>query len=155
MARLYGRAYQGERCHDTTPCGHWESLTILGSVRLDGATEYVVFEGAVDRKMFDEYIKEFLAPTLRPGDIVIMDNLKVHKSEFAKQIVADRQASLLFLPPYSPDYNPIEKMWSKVKQILRGIKARTNEELFAGVGKALDLVSADDAEGWFASCGYI
>jgi transposase len=155
MTRLYGRAYQGERCHGTAPCGHWESLTILGSVRLDGSTECVVFEGAVDRNMFDEYIKEFLAPTLRPGDIVIMDNLKAHKSELAKQIVADRQASILFLPPYSPDYNPIEKMWSKVKQILRGIKARTNEELFVGVGKALDLVSADDAEGWFASCGYV
>jgi len=155
MTRLYGRAYRGARCHDTAPCGHWESLTLLGSVRLDGTTESVVFEGAVDRKMFDEYIKEFLAPTLRPGDIVIMDNLRAHKSELAKQIVENCQASILFLPPYSPDLNPIEKMWSKIKQILRGIKARTDEDLFDGVGKALDRVSAADAEGWFASCGYI
>jgi transposase len=114
-----------------------------------------VFEGAVDRKMFDEYIKEMLAPTLRPGDIVILDNLKAHKSEVAQKLVAARGASILFLPAYSPDLNPVEKMWSKVKQVLRGIKARTNEELFAGTGKALDLVSAGDAEGWFASCGYI
>ena len=155
MTRLYGRAYRGARCHDTAPCGHWESLTILGSVRLDGTTESIVFEGAVDRKMFDEYIKEFLAPTLRPGDIVIMDNLKTHKSELAKQIVAARQASILFLPAYSPDLNPIEKMWSKIKQILRGIKARTNEDLLASVGKALDRVSAADAKGWFTSCRYI
>ena len=155
MTRLYGRAYQGERCYDTAPCGHWESFTILGSVRLDGSTESVVFEGAVDRKIFDEYIKEFLAPTLRPGDIIIMDNLKAHKSELAKQIVETCQASILFLPAYSPDLNPIEKMWSKIKQILRGIKARTDDELLAGVGKALDRVSVADAEGWFTSCGYI
>ena len=154
MTRLYGRAYQGSRCHDTAPYGNWESLTILSSVRLDGTTESVVFEGSVDRKMFDEYIKRILAPTLRPGDIVIMDNLSAHKSELARRIVADHQASIHYLPAYSPDLNPIEKMWSKVKQILRGIKARTDEELFTGVGKALDLVSATDAEGWFTSCGY-
>lgn len=155
MTRLYGRAYQGSRCHDTTPCGHWESLTILASVRLDGTTEGVVFEGAVDRKMFDEYIKEILAPTLRPGDIVIMDNLSAHKSAFAQAIVAARQASIRYLPAYSPDLNPIEKMWSKVKQILKGIKPRNHEELFVGTGNALNLVSASDAEGWFASCGYV
>ena len=155
MTRLYGRAYKGERCHDTVPCGHWESLTILGSIRLDGTTECIMFEGAVDRKMFDEYIKKMLAPTLRPGDIVILDNLKVHKSEVAQKLVAARGASMLFLPAYSPDLNPIEKMWNKVKQILRGIKARTDEELFVGTGRALDLVSAADAEGWFASCGYV
>jgi len=155
MTRLYGRAYQGSRCYDTAPYGNWESLTILASVRLDGTTESVVFEGAVDRKMFDEYIKEILAPTLRPGDIVIMDTLSAHTSALAREIVAARQASILYLPAYSPDLNPIEKMWSKVKHVLRGIKARNHEELFVGVGKALDLVSADDAEGWFASCGYV
>lgn len=155
MTRLYGRALHGERCHDSAPNGHWEAVTVLSSIRLDGATECIVFEGAVDRKMFDEYVKTILAPSLRPGDIVIMDNLSAHKSQDAYDAIKRRQAECLFLPAYSPDLNPIEKMWSKVKQILRGIKARTHEDLFAGVGKALDNVSANDARGWFKSCGYI
>ena len=155
MTRLYGRAFQGERCHDSAPNGHWEALTVLSSIRLDGATECIVFEGAVDRKMFDEYVKTVLAPSLRPGDIVIMDNLSVHKSQDAYDAIKKKQAECLFLPAYSPDLNPIEKMWSKVKQILRGIKARTYEDLFAGVGKALDCVSENDAQGWFKSCGYV
>jgi transposase len=155
MIRLYGRAIKGERCHDKTPGGKWESETVLSSIRLDGQTESLMFEGAVDRQMFDAYIKQILAPSLRPGDIVIMDNLKAHKSQAAQKIVESLSASYVFLPAYSPDLNPIEKMWSKVKQILRGMKARANEELFAAVGKALSMVTADDAKGWFKSCGYI
>ena len=155
MTRLYGRALQGERCHDSAPNGHWETVTVLSSIRLDGATECIVFEGAVDRKMFDEYVQNILAPSLRPGDIVIMDNLSAHKSQGAYNAIKEMCAECLFLPAYSPDLNPIEKMWSKVKQILRGIKARTHEDLFAGVGKALDCVSVSDAQGWFKSCGYI
>ena len=125
MTRLYGRAHGGERCLDSAPCGHWETVTILSSIRLDGSTQSLVFEGAVDRKMFDAYIKEVLAPTLCPGDVVIMDNLNAHKSQEAYDEIRKRQAEVLFLPAYSPDFNPIEKMWSKVKQVLRGIKART------------------------------
>ena len=155
MTRLYGRAYKGSRCHDATPCGHWDTVTILSSVRLDGTTESILFDGAVDRKMFDEYIKEFLAPQLRPGDILIMDNLNAHKSEFAMKLVQSRQAEMVFLPAYSPDLNPIEKMWSKIKQILRGLKPRTGEELFSATGEALDMVTTSDAQGWFKSCGYI
>jgi transposase len=155
MIRLYGRAYQGQRCHDTAPCGHWESTTILSSIRLDGKTESIVFDGAVDRKMFDEYIKEVLAPTLHPGDIVVLDNLNAHKSDLAQRIIEDCQAEVRFLPPYSPDLNPIEKMWSKIKQLVRGMKPRTPDELFSSVGEALGRVSADDAQGWFNSCGYI
>ena len=154
MTRLYGRAHGGNRCLDSAPCGHWETVTILSSIRLDGKTESLVFEGAVDRKMFDAYIKEVLAPTLRPGDIVVMDNLSAHKSQEACGAIRKRQAEVLFLPAYSPDFNPIEKMWSKVKQILRGIKARTEEELFAATATALNAVTADDALGWFDSCGY-
>jgi len=154
MTRRYGRARNGNRCFDTTPCGNWETRTILSSIRLDGTTESLVFEGAVDRKMFDAYIKEFLAPILRPGDIVIMDNLKAHKSQAARDVIHMHQAEMLFLPAYSPDFNPIEKMWSKVKQLLRGIKPRTDEELFVATGIALDAISAGDALGWFNSCGY-
>ena len=155
MTRLYGRAYKGARCHDAAPCGRWETITLLSSVRLDGTTESVLFEGAVDRKMFDAYIKEVLAPQLRPGDIVIMDNLNAHKSADALKAVQLCQAEILFLPAYSPDLNLIEKMWSKVKQILRGMKPRTNEELFCSTGAALGMVTASDAQGWFESCGYI
>lgn len=104
--------------------------------------------------MFDAYITKFLAPSLRPGDIVILDNLAAHKSQESCKTIEERQAEMRFLPAYSPDLNPIEKMWNKVKQILRGIKPRTHEELFAAVGKALSLVSANDAQGWFESCGY-
>jgi transposase len=154
MTRRYGRARNGNRCFDSAPCGHWETVTILSSIRLDGTTESLVFEGAVDRKMFDAYVKEGLAPTLRPGDIVVLDNLNAHRSQKARDIIRLCQADLLFLPAYSPDFNPTEKMWSKVKQILRGIKPRTEEELFTATATALDAISAHDAQGWFNSCGY-
>jgi transposase len=155
MTRLYGRSYKGTRCHDAAPCGHWETVTILSSVRLDGTTESVLFDGATDRNMFDAYIKEILAPRLRPGDILIMDNLNAHRSETALEVVQAHQAEIKFLPAYSPDLNPIEKMWSKLKQILRGLKPRTSEELFSSTGVALSKISSDDAHGWFTACGYI
>lgn len=154
MTRLYGRAQGGQRCHDSTPCGHWETVTILSSIRLDSSTESLIFEGAVDRKMFDAYIQEVLAPTLRPGDIVVMDNLNAHKSQDAYRAIREKQAEVLFLPAYSPDLNPIEKMWSKVKQSLRGIKPRTENDLFTATGTALNTITASDAQGWFESCGY-
>lgn len=154
MTRRYGRARNGSRCLDSAPCGCWEAVTILSSIRLDGTTESLVFEGAVDREMFDAYIKEGLAPTLRPGDIVVMDNLNTHKSQEAHDTIRMHQAEVLFLPAYSPDLNPIEKMWSKVKQVLRGIKPRTEEELLAATATALDAITAHDAQGWFNSCGY-
>jgi transposase len=155
MTRLYGRAFQGSRCHALTPCGKWERTTILSSIRLDGTTESILFEGAVDRKMFDEYIKEILSPQLRPGDIVIMDNLSAHKSDIVVKTIQSLHSEVKFLPAYSPDLNPIEKMWSKLKQILRGLKPRTSEELFRDTGTALDMVTAGDAQGWFESCGYV
>ena len=155
MTRLYGRASHGKRCYDKAPDGRWETVTVLSAIRLDGETESVMFEGAVDRPMFEAYIEQILGPSLRPGDIVIMDNLRAHKSQVAQAFVAARSASYLFLPAYSPDFNPIEKMWSKIKQILRSLKARTQEELFEAVAKALSMVTADDAQGWFTSCGYI
>jgi transposase len=154
MTRRYGRARNGNRCLDSAPCGHWETVTILSSIRLDGTTESLVFEGAVDRKMFDAYIKESLAPTLRPGDIVVMDNLNAHKSQKACDVIRLHQAEVIFLPAYSPDFNPIEKMWSKMKQILRGIKPRTEEELFVATATALDAITVHNAQGWFNSCEY-
>lgn len=155
MTRLYGRALKNSRCYDSAPDGRWERQTLLSSIRENGATESIVFDGALDRKMFDEYIIKFLAPTLRAGDIVIMDNLNVHKSEKARDAITQMGATVIFLPPYSPDLNPIEKMWSKIKQILRGFKARTIEALSEGVKMALEMVTKNDAFGWFTSCGYI
>ena len=154
MTRHYGRAIGGGRCYDSSPCGHWKNITILSSIRLDGTTESVVFDGSLNRAMFNEYIKKILSPSLRSGDIVIMDNLSTHKSEVAFDAIKEKYADVLFLPAYSPDLNPIEKMWSKVKQILRGIKARSYPELFDGIKKALSLVSKNDAQGWFTACGY-
>lgn len=154
MTRLRGRAYKGNRCYDAAPCGRWEATTILSSLRFDGTTQSVVFKGAVDRKMFDKYIEEILVPQLRPGDIVIMDNLNVHNSTRAEELIEACQARVEFLPAYSPDLNPIEKMWSKIKQIIRGMKPRTDEELFSATGAALGMVTQSDAQGWFESCGY-
>jgi transposase len=155
MTRLYGRASKGSRCYDKAPDRRWETVTVLSSIRLGGETESIMFDGAVDRKMFEAYIEEILIPTLRPGDIVIMDNLASHKSEKSRKLIKSKYANCLFLPAYSPDFNPIEKMWSKVKQILRGLKARTREELFDAVAKALSMVNENDARGWFKSCGYV
>ena len=128
---------------------------MLSVMRLDGPAQSVVFQGAVDRAMFDEHIKQILAPALHPGDIVVLDNLSSHKSLALQTAVAGRHAGVKFLPPYSPDLNPIEKMWSKVKQTLRGMKARADDELFSSIGKALNMVTANDAHGWVLSCGYI
>ena len=154
MTRLYGRAMHGQRCHDSTPDGRWERTTLLSAVRVNGETYSMVFDGALNSKIYDVYIEKILAPALQPGDIVIADNLNVHKSETAKKLVEKMGASYVALPPYSPDLNPIEKMWSKIKQLLRGIKARTSESLENAIATALAAISAEDAKGWFASCGY-
>ena len=113
-----------------------------------------MFAGALDRRTFAAYVKESLAPALKEGDVVVMDNLRAHKSSAAQQAIEEHGARVLFLPAYSPDLNPIEKMWSKVKQLLRGLKAWNDDELFTAIGQALDKVTASDAKGWFASCGY-
>lgn len=154
MTRLRGRSSGGSRCHASTPCGHWKTLTMLSSIRLDGSTECIVVDGAMNRAMFSAYISQILCPTIHPNDIVIMDNLSAHKNPEVAQHIKECGAELLFLPPYSPDLNPIENMWSKVKQLLRGMKMRTYDALEKGIANALDRVCASDAQGWFKSCGY-
>ena len=153
MIQYYGRAPKGERCFDSAPCGHWNTTTMLSSIRLDGNTECIVFRGALNKELFEFYVEHVLAPSLRPGYIVIMDNLRSHQSSKVIDIIHTRHAEVRFLPPYSPDFNPIEKMWSKVKQCLRILKARTEDALFEAIGTALCLVTADDAQGWFRFCG--
>lgn len=127
---------------------------MLSSIRSDGHTESIVFKGALNNEIFKSYVEKVLAPSLRPGDIVVMDNLSAHKSQKVEEIINSCHADLRFLPPYSPDLNPIEKMWSKVKQILRGLMARAEESLSVAIGLALSQVTAADARGWYGSCGY-
>jgi len=154
MTRLRGRAPRGERVHAAAPCGHWQTTTMISSIRLDGSTACMTISGATDTEVFRAYVAEVLAPTLRPGDVVVMDNLTPHKSEPTLQLIAQAGAQVLFLPAYSPDFNPIEKMWSKVKGHLRSAEARTPEDLVTAIGAALAKVTAKDALGWFVSCGY-
>jgi transposase len=154
MTRLYGRCKSGERLFDSTPHGRWETTTMIASLRLDGAAAPMVIEGATDGAVFRAYVKHVLVPTLREGDIVVLDNLSSHKAADIEEMLNAAGASLWFLPPYSPDFNPIEKMWSKVKALLRAGKARCTEDLYALVAKALKTITNSDARGWFKSCGY-
>ena len=154
MTRLRGRAPRGERVHASSPYGHWQTTTMISSIRLDGSTACMTLEGATDTEAFRAYICEVLCPTLQPGDLVVMDNLSPHKSDHTIALIAATGAEVLFLPPYSPDLNPIEKMWSKIKALLRSAEARTPADLVTAIGFALARVTPQDALGWFTSCGY-
>ena len=127
---------------------------MISSIRLDGSTACMALEGTTDTESFRAYVSEVLRPTLRLGDIVVMDNLSPHKSDPTLALITTAGAQVLFLPAYSPDLNPIEKMWSKVKALLRTAEARTTTDLVTAIGQALAQVTAQDALGWFASCGY-
>ena len=154
MTRLRGRARKGARVMGRVPQGHWCTTTLIGSIRLDGVSACMAVVGATDQEVFREYVRQVLVPTLRPRDIVVLDNLAPHKDTEALKLIEKAQAEVRFLPPYSPDLNPIEKMWSKVKEFLRSAKARTQEDLYVAIGAALQTVTRQDAEGWFRSCGY-
>jgi len=127
---------------------------MISSIRLDGSTAALAIEGATDAEVFRAYVREILCPTLRPGDIVVMDNLSAHKNDATLALIEQAGAKAAFLPAYSPDLNPIEPMWSKVKQLLRSTEARTGEALVAAIATALASVTAQDAANWFAHCGY-
>jgi transposase len=127
---------------------------MISSIRLDGSSACMTIEGATDTEVFRTYVAKVLVPTLRPGDVVVMDNLAPHKSEPTLELITRAGARVLFLPAYSPDLNPIEKMWSKVKALLRTAEARTPEDLNHAIGRALAQVTPADAFGWFTSCGY-
>ena len=127
---------------------------MISSIRLDGSTACMALEGTTDTESFRSYVSQVLVPVLKPDDIVVMDNLSPHKSDPTLALITNAGAQVLFLPAYSPDLNPIEKMWSKVKNLLRGAEARTAADLITAIGQALAQVTAQDALGWFASCGY-
>ena len=127
---------------------------MLSSIRLNGDTECLVFDGAVDKKMFKAYMEDMLLPKLFPGDTVIMDNLSVHKDSFDVNKFTSQGITIKYLPPYSPDMNPIEKMWSKVKTKLREYQATDADTLFQAIAKVFRSITASNAKGWFESCGY-
>lgn len=156
MTRLYGRALVGQRCHFAAPNGHWKTWTMLSAIRIDGPIQKatLVFEGAVNGEVFRTYVEECLAPTLRPGDVVVMDNLASHKVSGVREAIESRQATICYLPPYSPDLNPIEKMWAKVKSLIRREAARTTRTLLKAITKALRAVTNDECANYFRSCGY-
>jgi len=155
MTRLRGRTQGGQRLVDSAPAGHWATTTLLSSVRLDGSTAAMVIEGATDAEVFLQYAQQVLTPSLRPGDIVVMDNLSPHKMPAVVAAIEACGALVWFLPPYSPDLNPIEKMWSKVKAFLRKAKARTLDALINAIRDALRNVTTTDILGWFKECGYV
>jgi len=154
MTRLRGRAKKGQRIVDHTPHGHWCTTTMISSVRVDGSTACMAVDGAINADIFREYVRHVLLPSLRPGDIVVLDNLSPHKDKEAIELIRSAEAKVWFLPPYSPDFNPIEKMWSKIKEFLRSVKARTQEAVLNAIAAALKTVTTQDAIGWFQSCGY-
>lgn len=127
---------------------------MISSVRLDGSSACLTIEGATNAEVFRAYVQEVLRPTLQPGDIVILDNLSAHKDTRALAVISECGAEVRFLPAYSPDLNPIEMMWSKVKSLLRTAQARTSTDLLKAIGAALAAISAQDALGWFVACGY-
>jgi transposase len=149
MTRLYARRPDGRRIHEATPGGHWKIMTILAAMRLHGITAAMTIEEATDGDIFLAYVEQVLCPTLAAGDVVVMDNLGAHKVNGVDQLIQARGAEVLYLPPYSPDLNPIEKAWSKIKQFLRSKRPRTTEALEQNIADAIALVTAEDSQAWF------
>jgi transposase len=149
MTRRYARAPRGVRVHESTPEGNWKILTILGAMSLRGMIATMTIEAATDADIFLAYLDQILCPALRPGDVVVMDNLSSHKVAGVRERIESAAAELLYLPPYSPDLNPIEKAWAKLKQLLRSAKARTAEALEHAIAELLPAIRPQDAEAWF------
>ncbi len=155
MTRLRGRAKRGQRFKAKAPFGHWGTQTFIAALRCDGLTAPWIIKGAMNRVLFETYVETQLAPTLRPGDVVILDNLSSHKSEKAMAILKERGAWFLFLPTYSPDLNPIKMAFAKLKAHLRRIGARTIEVLWKAVGSICDLYTPDECWNYLRHAGYV
>jgi len=154
MARLHGRAPRGQRLRAAIPHGHWKTTTFVGALRLTGMTAPLVIDGPMNGEWFLAYSRQVLAPTLRPGDVVILDNLPAHKGAAVREAIEATGARLLFLPPYSPDFNPIENAFAKLKTLLRKAAARTVDQLWRVIGDCLDAFTPNECANYFASCGY-
>ena len=154
MARMYGRAPKGERCRAPVPHGHWKTTTLVAGLTLDGILAPMTIDGAMTGAAFLAYVEQVLAPTLRPGDIVILDNLPAHKPIAIREAIEATGANILFLPPYSPDFNPIEMAFSKIKALLKKAAARSVQALWDAIRDAIDAVTPKDAHSFFNACGY-
>jgi transposase len=154
MTRLYGRAGRGERVKESVPRNYGSQTSIISTLGLDGVVATMTIEGAVDTEAFNIYVREVLGPMLRSGDILVLDNLTAHHASQIEEVAQECGAEVIWLAPYSPDYSPIELMWSKIKAALRAAKARTREELERALVAALNLITQDDCLGWFNHCGY-
>lgn len=154
MARRYGRAPRGERLRMSVPHGHWKTTTFIGGLRLSGMTAPMVLDGPMTGAWFLAYVQQVLVPTLRPGDVVVLDNLPAHKGAAAREAVEAAGARLLFLPPYSPDFNPIENAFSKLKALLRRAAARTVDDLWRAIATIIDTYTPQECANYFAAAGY-
>lgn len=154
MTRLRGRCPRGERLVAKVPHGHWNTTTLIGALGVEGVRCSTVVDGPVNREIFEAFVEQVLCPGLRPGDIVVMDNLSSHKGPRVRRLVESRGAELVYLPPYSPDFSPIEPAFSKIKQLLRSLAARTRETLWSSLQSLLDAVTPSDASHFFEHCGY-
>jgi transposase len=151
MTRLRARSVGGGRIHEATPGGHWKIMTILGAMSLRGMVAAMTIEEATDGDIFLAFIEQVLCPALKPGDVV-MDNLSSHKTTAVRTNIEKAGAELIYLPPYSPDMNPIEKAWAKLKDLLRAAQARTRDALEQAIGDALQRITPDNAKAWFRFC---
>jgi transposase len=154
LVRTYGRSDCGSRCVGSAPQGHWKIVTAVAAIRLSGLDAAATMACAMDGEMFGAYVRHVLAPTLREGDVVVMDNLSAHKRPEVRQLLEAAGAQVLYLPPYSPDFNPIEMIWSKIKRLMRSFAARTIEGLHDAFGRAFAAVTTSDIAGCFRHCGY-
>jgi transposase len=155
MTRLYARAPRGERAYGKVPRNRGKNTTLIAAITLEGAMgESVAIEGATDAEAFEAYVEHFLAPSLEEGQVVVLDGLGAHRTEKVRELVEGRGADLVFLPSYSPDLNPIEEAFSKIKQLVRKAGARTREALVEAIARALAAVTPQDTAGWFAHAGY-
>ena len=154
MARLRGRAPRGERCRASVPHGHWKTTTFTAGLRLGGMVAPMVLDGAMNGDAFRAYVEQVLVPELNKGDVVIMDNLPAHKVSGIRTMIEDAGARLLYLPPYSPDFNPIEMAFSKFKAMLRKASARTIDELWDVIAECIEKFPANECRNYFAASGY-
>lgn len=154
MARLRGRAKRGMRCRSPIPHGHWKTTTFTGALRLTGMTAPMVLDGSMTGECFVAYVEQILAPSLQAGDIVILDNLPAHKASGVREAIEAAGARMLFLPPYSPDFNPIENAFAKLKSILRKAAARTVPELWDAIRDALPRFTPEECANYFTAAGY-
>jgi len=154
LLRRYGRSLRGVRLRDHTPCGHWETHTIVAALRPDAITAPAVFDGPIDNDSFRAYVEQVLVPTLQPGDVVVLDNLAVHKQPAVRAAIEAAGARIRFLPPYSPDFNPIEMAFAKLKAFLRAARPRTFDHVTALTAAALALFTPAECRNYVRHCGY-